>query len=358
MRNSKKFIGLVFGLCFGVVAVVGGVNYVVDPFNIFHANFLKYQFQMNERFMKIEYLEKEKTNFNSYIYGSSRIGTTDPKVIEKYIPKSKFYNFTISSASISDNFRHYLYMMNNGYKIDNIYLQIDIIDNFIAYLPLDSDYLRKAHPFVLNESLNGYYLKYLFNFFPSNTKGKIEKNLQSNNDAEYNLTNGTWSRLYKDKKINENCEEFVKHEPTFQVSKEFNQKDFMSNKNIQSLQKWIEIAKKNNQNMIIFITPHNQNMLDDFNVNDYLKFLKNLAEVTEFYDFSSFNSITMNNCNYYESSHYRSGVGELIAGRIFNDKSIEVPEDFGVLVTKENINQHLQNLQRQIRDYNLSLKSP
>lgn len=352
--GSRKFIAFVGVFAILIVGFVGGVNYMIDPFNIFHTNFLKYQFQMNERFMKIEYLEKEKNNFNSYMFGSSRIGTTNPKVIEKYIPNSKFYNFTISSASISDNFRHYIYMVNNGYKIENIYLQIDLDIVFSTHLPQESDFLRKAHPLVLDESIRMYYMKYLTNIFPFNTKGKIQKNLEANNDADYNLSSGVWSRPDKEKRIIENCEKYVQNEPTFDISTNFNQRDIKSNQNILALKKWIMMAKEKNQNMIIFITPHNQNLLDDLNINDYLKFLENLSQVTNFYDFSGFNSITTDNCNYYESSHYRSHVGNLIAKRIFNDQSIKVPKDFGVLVTKENIDQHLQNLKNQIKAYDLN----
>ena len=55
--KSTKWIKLFFGLSLIGVLFAGGVNYIVDPFNIFHTKFLKEQFQMNERFMKIEYLE-------------------------------------------------------------------------------------------------------------------------------------------------------------------------------------------------------------------------------------------------------------------------------------------------------------
>ena len=40
--------------------------------------------------------------------------------------------------------------------------------------------------------------------------------------------------------------------------------------------------------------------------------------------------------------------------KIFNDKSVEVPEDFGVLVTKDNIDEHLENLRKQIKEYDLN----
>ena len=40
--------------------------------------------------------------------------------------------------------------------------------------------------------------------------------------------------------------------------------------------------------------------------------------------------------------------------KIFNDKSVEVSEDFGVLVTKDNIDEHLENLRKQIKEYDLN----
>lgn len=173
--SSKKFVSLVMFLATLLMASTAALNYVIDPFNIFHTKFLKYQFQMNERFMKIEYLEKNKDKFDSYLIGSSRIGTTSPMVLSSYIPDSRFYNFTISSATIADEVRHIRYMINAGYKIKNLYLQIDVNDNMSTYLQQNTDYLRKPHPYVTNNSLNYYYLDYLFNFFPFNTKGKILK---------------------------------------------------------------------------------------------------------------------------------------------------------------------------------------
>ena len=91
--------------------------------------------------------------------------------------------------------------------------------------------------------------------------------------------------------------------------------------------------------------------MDTFVIKDYLAYLKDIATITDFYDFSGYNSITTNNCNYYERSHYRPFIGKLIAARIFNDKTVKVPDDFGQLVTKENITEHLQMLKKNIINY-------
>ena len=60
--------------------------------------------------------------------------------------------------------------------------------------------------------------------------------------------------------------------------------------------------------------------------------------------------------NYYEDSHYRPNVGNMIAAKIFKDKNINVPDDFGILVTKDNIDGHLKYLKKQIEKYDLNKK--
>ena len=351
--KSTKWIKIFFGLSLFVVLFVGGVNYIVDPFNIFHTKFLKEQFQMNERFMKIEYLEENKNKYNSYMFGSSRIGTTPPNIIDKYFENAKFYNFTVSSANLYDYLMHLKYFIKSEYPIKNLYLQIDI-DNISSYSRSESDYLRKLHPFVLEENLEKYYLSYLTGFFPFNVKGKIALNLKMDDITEYFIETGIWTRPIKEKKIQENPEKFIKEEISFNVQNERIIKNTQFENNSKALKEIVDLCLENNINLIIFTTPHNKNMMDTFIVEDYLKFLKMISIYTDFYDFTGYNTVTTENINYYESSHYRENVGRLIAAKIFNDKSVEVPEDFGVLVTKDNIDEHLENLRKQIKEYDLN----
>ena len=157
--NGKKWIKIVVILSVLCIGFVNAINYIVDPFNIFHTKFLKYQFQANERFMKIEFLEKNNQKFNAYMLGSSRIGTTPPSVIEKYIPSSKFYNFTISGSNLYDYVTHLKYFIKRKYPINTLYLQLDI-NNMAVYGRAESDYLRKLHPYTLDRSLILFYLEY------------------------------------------------------------------------------------------------------------------------------------------------------------------------------------------------------
>ena len=77
---------------------------------------------------------------------------------------------------------------------------------------------------------------------------------------------------------------------------------------------------------------------------------------TNYYDFSGYNTVTTNDCNYYETSHYRPLVGNLIAARIFHDSTISVPDDFGKFITKNTIDNHIILLKKQIDEYEESTK--
>jgi hypothetical protein len=75
------------------------------------------------------------------------------------------------------------------------------------------------------------------------------------------------------------------------------------------------------------------------------------------WDFSGYNTITVEEVPsaqdvnarmryYYESSHYTPAAGDLVLDRIFNLKMTEhvVPSDFGIRLTKQNIEAHLANI--------------
>jgi len=348
--NTQKWIQTFTLFTLMNVGILITFNYLIDPFNIFHTNFLKHQFQMNERFIKVEFLEKHHNDFNGYLFGSSRIGTTHPSSVEKYIPQSKLYNFTLSSANLYDYLIHLRYFIKNHYPMKILYLQIDI-DNMMYYGQNSSDYLSKTHPYILNQSLPLYYLEYLSGFFPFNTQGKIANNLNYKEGVSYHLNNGTWSVNSKEIELSTNCQNYVESVDEFHTKHNPALKYIKVKENITALKEIVDLCKKNHIKLYLFTTPHNQNMMDTFYKNDYLNYLKSIANITDFYDFSGYNSITTNNCNYYEISHYRPSIGKLIAARIFNDKKILIPNDFGIWVTKENIEDHLKILENQIKKH-------
>ncbi len=328
--NHKRWISTVFLIVLINMSLLAMVNYVIDPFYVLQSNFLTKKIQMNERFAKVKYLQKNHQKYNAYLFGSSRIGVIEPKVFEQYIPHSKFYNFTLSSANLYDYEKHLAYFIKNNYEINTLVLQLDI-DNMNDYGQDSSDYLSLLHPDVMNGSLLFYYARYLLGFFPLNIRTKIEMNLQEKIIKPYALTTtGSWKLPYKERALRKDSQKYVKKEKSFA---QHNRRVIFYNKQQEdrkALKNIIKLCKNNAIKLYLFTTPHNKNMMDSFVLEDYYRYLNDIALLTSFYDFSGYNSITNNNENYYETSHYRPFVGELIAGKIFHSSKIVVPNDFGI----------------------------
>lgn len=75
-----------------------------------------------------------------------------------------------------------------------------------------------------------------------------------------------------------------------------------------------------------------------------------VAEFGQVYDFMGINSVTDNLDNYQDAGHFYPEIGRLIALRLTGHDQ-EVPADFGVRVTAENIEAHLAALRRQVQPY-------
>ena len=312
---------------------VAMVNYVVDPFNVFKSNFLPYKMQMNERFVKVDYIDKNHQKYNAYLFGSSRIGVVNPKVIEQYVPNSRFYNFTVSSANLHDYLMHLKYFIKQKYEIKTLYMQIDL-DDMNHYGQADSDYLSKLHPHVTDESENFYYMRYLLGFFPLNIRTKIETNLLKRTKKEYWIENGTWTLRASKKALLENPKQYVKSEKSFHFTTRRTIRYTTAKESMPTLQKIVDLCAEHQIKLHIFTSAHHHRKMDTFILEDYNKFLRNISKITSFYDFTGYNSVTLNDENYYEMSHYRPIVGKLVAARVFNDKTIEVPKDFGRYIEK------------------------
>lgn len=339
--NYKNFSVILLCVIFVYLFSIAVINLVVDPFYIFRTPFLKAQAQINDRHAKIEDLKKEKGKFNLYILGSSRIYSTPPDMVEKYIPSGKGYNLATILATITEHLLHVKYLIKkNGHLVKTLYIGLDIDFCFGIKMHSDQDYLLKLHPEVSNTNPIGFYWSYL-SILP---KGDIKRKLRAN----FGKKKGPASQFGKDGALA--LESEAKNSPIFFEDQRIRGNYLIENKmgreNLDALRELVALCRQHDINLILFITPYHKVLMDHFEKKEYLLFLRDLSEITPFWDFGGYNSITTDNKNYFDHSHYNPSVSRLIAARIFNDTTLTVPRDFGVWVTKKNIDSHLENLKR------------
>jgi len=349
--NYRKFAIIILCVLYACLLSLALINIVVDPYHIFQTPFFKQQPQPNERYSKIEFLKKNKGRYNSYIMGSSRVGLTNTDIIEKYLPMAKFYNLSTALAVPYEHLLHLKYFIKNGYPVRNLYIGLDVDFCFGVKMHKDKDLLLKLHPGVLNLSRIRYYWSYLSVFPKTDIRRKLRLNFSrkekpkvewGENGALGTESAGEGERIFfEDPRITPNV--MIENK----VGKE----------NLEVTKELVALCRQQNIHLILFITPHHKGLMDHFVEEDYLTFLKDLSEITPFWDFGGYNSITTNTKNYMDHSHYKSSVSQLMVARIFNDKTLTVPEDFGVWVTQENIDSHLESLKIAIKKNRAGNKS-
>jgi hypothetical protein len=99
----------------------------------------------------------------------------------------------------------------------------------------------------------------------------------------------------------------------------------------------VDLCESYNIELIIFTNPiHVISYQKSVNAG-YLDFLYKLSDVTDYYNFSGINNITMDNNYWFETVHYKMDVGDKIIDIIFNksiDKKLE-SQGFGYYVTRD-----------------------
>ena len=115
-----------------------------------------------------------------------------------------------------------------------------------------------------------------------------------------------------------------------------------------------DLCKKNNIDFDLFIIPE---YIEIYLKNDIAALnnaKKELLKVSPFYDFSGINQISENQKYFLDPEHINDWASKLIKDRIFYENRNNPPKikGYGVFVTEKNIEEHINVLNKEIKDYN------
>lgn len=316
------------------VALLSGVNFFVDPYEIFQTHFFSEVGATQERYLKIELLKKNKT-FDTFLFGGSRMGTTVPADIEQILPGTHIYNFYVSSGNQTDNLVHGRWLLKTQPQLKTFYIQVDWPESVGL---TKANYQYWTHPEVLQESTAGFLAQYLF-FLPSHAIDfKIDNNGKRRGELKMLLASGNFYYPKRDQDLAGDCASYVNHNPSFlapvateDASAETRK---LIDRSLGDLQQLVREAGQRGVQVKLYVTPHHHKFLDRISLDDYGYFLQKLAAIGPYWSFGVYSGITRNDCNYYEPSHYISGV----APRLYRIMSGKLTEpDIAHYVTKESI---------------------
>ena len=333
-----------------LVTIVVCINVTVDAYGILRTDFSR-QFQVpNMNYVKMKYLLANRSKFDSFIFGSSRSEKIDPKKVTD----GEYYDMTYPLGLPEEHLANIRFMLNSGFRIKNLMIGLDDFSHRADPREHQANLDLQLHPAVSGKKLENFYGEYFLKL--SRMFGQINLYIRHNythrNDPEetrfiYDMfQSGRILCPTCDVQIEENIEQHINSpeflKPLIQVR----------GNNIENvlatMRELKDIANKRKIHLTVFINPSHKTAYLDTDLRLFTEFKIKLAEITDYYDFSGLNSITTNNYYYYETSHYRPLVGDMMLKVMFGSPDVIVPRGFGFHVTRENVDQHLNDQCREI----------
>jgi len=134
----------------------------------------------------------------------------------------------------------------------------------------------------------------------------------------------------------------------------------LSEDRIEDFSSIVRTARKKGIDLNVFITPVHVSLfyaaMYSTHWPEYSQWLREIVKVQPVWDFSGCNSITTEPIkaemeNFSDPSHYTPAIGHLILQQIFTDNTRSIPTDFGVYVTPDNVDSHLNNVAAKCQDW-------
>lgn len=360
MSNSKSWIKKFFLTSAVVMLFVSFVNIIVDPYGIFDIINIE-GFNTNKSKITTDQIPRfyaaKRMSPDNMIFGTSRVGSINPRLISEYAG-GKTYNFSIAGSHIFLQNCYINYFLDT-YQLKTIILGLD----FFSFIEFSDNILK--HKQALERVKSRFYINdYLVSVVNIDTFLNSINTVKDNIRGRYKVTDYQIGmnifEEYKEKieadgltYVNSSIERVIRD-----YNRDYYRLDNFSKESITQnllyVKEIINKASKKGVNIKIYINPvyflqydlivHNG--LKDY----YLQWKKELAKITSYYDFSGYNFISTNPIYWYDSSHFRENVGDLIIKTLFTG---DIIENFGAYIDLTNVTSYNQYMFDKIKSEDL-----
>lgn len=337
MNVYKKWFVITLIIILLPLGALAAFNYYIDPlWNFRHSNpYNRIQTSFDERQQKTNFVSCGDFNYDALILGSSRTS---------YISQNDFtgcraYNYAVNN------------MLMEEYKGYTDYARQKHGGSF-KYIFVGLDFFTTNRNLQLDNTFNppSYYIA------RTNDFAYRYKTLFSTDVLKYSLQNYQNSR--QGAAVNyaynrDNIKTLLEVKPAVRnqqiaSSLERYRTRIYANYKYRNVKSILESLKKSNPGtrFVVYTTPISAPLFELIEQQHLLPYYKqwlrdSVAVFGSVYCFTYPNSITSNLNNYYDAGHFYPRIGTLVAHKItgFPDKNI--PSDFGVLLTRDNIDSFL-----------------
>lgn len=334
MRNFLIRLSL-FAILLGLIVIP--INVYIDPYNVFHADAIRDNgIEPNKNYIKTKYVIKNQEKYDSYLFGSSRAGFID---VSK-LPNGNWYNMSYSEGLPKEQTKTLFALIESGEIPKQVYLSVDNISYLVAPDYHKDQMYRKEYPFSGNFKDKVDFFTSYFDTITTLESLPIIRSYEGDDEALRN-------RMYST-----GCED-LENEKTFDA--EHNEAYWATyyspriDEAVEEIDDFCGLCRQYGIEVTVFTNPLYITTYEASIKHGYLDFLLKLSEVTDYYNFSGYNRISMDDSNYFETSHFTPEAAEIIMDIIQNGGNEDeiIIQGFGQLVTKDNAQAFVDNLKFQ-----------
>lgn len=333
--NNKYFTILTIILTILLLGSIFIFNYTIDPIRI----------KNNVTTRAQKYNDLMKYRPNTIMLGGSRIQFLSSYDI-KYYTNDIVYNISMTNMTLYEQLKYVEFALKE-FNIKNIIIGL----NFYTFGKKAKQYEKGFDETLLEKGITFQYLIDIMKTYLTLdiTKQSIdiffnkEKYIKNRMFDKY----GSRTLFMQNKVIGKRSWKKRAAATKKSYNKTFDNFIF-SDKKMSYYKEIVHLCKENNIKLKVFTTPIHS-YLYEISINHATfqvmrKWKKDLAHIHDYYDFMYPNVITKNSNNYIDISHIKQQYGKIIFARLFNDKNINIPNDFGKFITKDNVDGHLKNI--------------
>ena len=297
----------------------------------------------NPRAAKISYLEQHHDEYDSYFLGCSSTSSLPTESFNEML-NAKFYNLIMYGADMKDCEKIANYLIDN-YTVKNLVLNV-YLDNGLTY---DDESNKLTHSLHYKTDPDMSALSYYSRFLLADPRYGYQKLVNKKKDTlmpqsfdVFDEQTGAYDKRVRDVEPIGSTADYLNAYPVFTNYPNHEPLHlYKTEACMQSVAAIRKVCEENGVNLIVLTAPVYTDYYKNFYDEDITNFYESLAKVTDYWDFSS-SSVSSEPRFFYDSTHFRNNIGEMMAARIaekeypdFTPAITAIPSDFGTYVTAD-----------------------
>lgn len=349
MKNSRQWLITFFAIVAVLVAAFMTTNYLADPTGYFSVERGAESVDANgyTRAAKSKYIKKHADEYNAVVLGGSKAGVLSTELLSEYTGKN-YYNFYVAYGCFADFLTYAQYLIETA-DLEEITLHLSSIE-VQKYSREDVNEVYEV-PAVVNGNTGELILENL-NYLCRNIESTLEYMLEGNAEQERgmdSLADGERDYSYPYSLMEKDIEAYNKKYVLPRYKN--NLKNLFDGKegsmpalkqNVEAMAQLKALCDEENVSLKVVIGPTFLAEMYKFEGPGYYDYLRELVQIVDMWDFSGFIPENLNPYNFVNEGHYKNVVADLIVDTMYGKNQ---KEGFGVLLTKDNIEEYLANRQ-------------